>query len=61
MNIFDITPVSFQINLLDRFWDHDLQVFMEFFLKNQPEGLATGKKGIDIKRKYKRIMVDKQY
>ena len=33
LNLFDITPITFHINLIDKNWEMELQQFLEFFIK----------------------------
>lgn len=61
MNIFEITPTTFLINLLDTNWDYEVQRFLEFFLKYQPKVLQNGKQKLDFKKKMKSIGLDRNF
>ena len=57
----DYTPLTFNLNLKDKNWEQDLQCFMDFFLKYQPVKLNTGKRFIEIRKKYKKVDYDRNY
>jgi hypothetical protein len=59
-NYQDYTPLTFTLNLKEKGWESDLYNFLEFFLKYQPAKFFTGKKHIEIKKKYKRVEFDKK-
>ncbi|KRX00256.1 hypothetical protein PPERSA_10755 [Pseudocohnilembus persalinus] len=54
-DLFDVTPISFYLDLNDKNWEQDLQNFLNFYIKYLPRKLDTGKKNIEIKKKQKVI------